>query len=143
MYYNQELMSNTNSSQFQLPTNRKFGCFFSAVFAFLSAYLYWKNWNAFFIVALVVSLFFAIASFLAPQTLAILNRLWYRFGKLIGNIISPIVLAFIFFILITPISLLTRLFGRDELKIKKSRKESYWVDRSPPGPPSETFKNQY
>jgi hypothetical protein len=64
-------------------------------------------------------------------------------GLLLGKIISPIVLGLIFFVLITPVSLVTRLFGRDELKMKKRSVESYWVDRSPPEPPSNTFKNQY
>jgi len=87
--------------------------------------------------------FFSVATLLSPQLLAPLNRLWYGLGVLLGKIISPIVLGLIFFVLITPVSLVTRLFGRDELKMKKRNVESYWVDRSPPGPPSDSFKNQY
>jgi hypothetical protein len=64
-------------------------------------------------------------------------------GILLGRIFSPFVLGVIFFVLLTPISILTRLFGRDELKLKKRSLESYWVDRSPPGPPLDSFKNQY
>jgi hypothetical protein len=62
---------------------------------------------------------------------------------LLGKIVSPIVLGLIFFVLITPAALITRLFGRDELKIKKRTVESYWVDRSTLGLESESFKNQY
>jgi hypothetical protein len=72
-----------------------------------------------------------------------LNWLWYELGMLLGKIVNPIVLGFIFFVLITPVSIVTRLFGRDELRIKKRHVESYWIDRSPPGPPLDSFKNQY
>lgn len=127
----------------QLPTNSKFGWFFGAVFAALAAYGFWKEWGSVAIVALIVSVLLVAATLLAPQILTPLNRLWYGLGLLLGEIVSPIVLGIIFFVLITPTSLITRLFGRDELKMKKRYVESYWVDRSPPGPPSDSFKTQY
>ena len=133
--------STINSTK--LPSNKRFGVFFSIVFILVATYAHWKFKSHFAIFALIPSAFFAIAAFLAPQILSPLNRLWFSLGLLLGKIISPIVLGLIFFVLITPVSLVTRLFGRDELKMKKRSVESYWVDRSPPGPPSNTFKNQY
>jgi len=126
-----------------MEENKKFGWFFTAVFAAVAAYAYWRGWSAVSLVTLIAAILFAAATLLSPQSLAPLNRLWYGLGMLLGKIISPIVLGLIFFVLITPVSLVTRLFGRDELKIKKRNVESYWVDRSPPGPPSDSFKNQY
>jgi hypothetical protein len=126
-----------------LPSNKKFGLFFSAIFVLIAVYVYLKFRVEFAVFALTISTLFAIAAFLTPQILSPLNRLWFCLGLLLGKIVSPIVLALIFFVLITPVSLVTRLFGRDELKIKKRTVESYWVDRLPPGPPSESFKNQY
>ena len=93
--------------------------------------------------ALVVAVLFAGVTLLAPQALTRLNRLWYDLGMLLGKITSPVVLGVIFFVLITPVALALRLFGRDYLKMRKRSVESYWVDRSPPGPPSDSFKNQY
>ncbi len=93
--------------------------------------------------AMVVGLIFMSTTFFAPQLLTPLNRLWYALGIILGKVINPIVLGAMFFVLITPIALLTRLFGRDELKIKKSFAHSYWVDRLPPGPQSDSFKNQF
>ena len=127
----------------QLPSNKKFGLFFSTIFLLLAAYAYWKIRFDFALVALIPSIFFAIATFFSPQILSPLNRLWYSLGLLLGKIVSPIVLGVIFFVLITPVSLLTRLFGRDELKMKKRSVESYWVDRSPCGISSDSFKNQF
>lgn len=127
----------------KMPSNTKFGWFFAAVFAALAAYGFWKDWGLVAIVGLIVAVLFVAATLLAPQILTPLNRLWYDLGLLLGKIVSPIVLGIIFFVLITPTSLITRLFGRDELKMKKRYVESYWVDRSPPGPPSDSFKTQY
>jgi hypothetical protein len=127
----------------QLPSNIKFGWFFAAVFALLGAYFLNENW---YIVAIVT---FAIASILiaitciSPLKLIYLNRMWFKLGILLGKIISPIVLGIIFFIILTPISLITRMFGRDELKIKKISAKSYWVNRLPPGPDSDSFKNNF
>ncbi len=127
----------------QLPSNLKFGWFFAAFFALLAAYAYWKGWGEAVTAALILSVFFVAVTLVSPHLLSPLNRLWYGFGLLLGKIVSPIVLGVIFFVLITPISLITRLFGRDELKMKKRSVDTYWVDRSPPGPSSDSFKNQY
>ena len=126
-----------------LPSNKKFGLFFSAIFVLIAVYAYLKFRVEFAVFALTTSTLFAIAAILTPQILSPLNRLWFSLGLLLGKIVSPIVLALIFFVLITPVSFVTRIFGRDELKMKKRNVESYWVDRSPPGPPSASFKKQY
>jgi hypothetical protein len=136
-------MSKHTEIELQLPSNLAFGWFFTAVFATVVAYSYWMGQTALALAALVVALLFAFATLFAPKRLAPLNRLWYRIGMLLGKIVSPVVLGLIFFLLITPVSLVTRLFGRDELKIKKRPVESYWIDRLQPGPPSDSFKNQY
>jgi hypothetical protein len=137
------LLPPTLSSSVNLPTNQKFGWFFVAVFTAVAAYAYWKEWHTVTLVALIIATLFIATSFFMPQILSPLNRLWYGLGLLLGKIVSPIVLGLIFFVLITPVSLVTRLFGRDELKMKKRNLESYWTDRLPPGPPSDSFKNQY
>ena len=132
-----------SDTQNHLPSNKKFGLFFSAIFVLIAAYAHFKFRIEFAVFALMTSALFAIAVFLTPEILTPLNRLWFSIGLLLGKIVSPIVLGLIFFVLITPVAFVTRLFGRDELKIKKRTVESYWVDRSPPGPTSESFKNQY
>lgn len=127
----------------ELPSNQKFGGFFTLVCTIVAAYAYWKSWGTITLVALALVVLFAVATFFSPSILAPLNRLWHGLGIILGKIVSPIVLGVIFFVLITPVSLMTRLFGRDELKLKKRSVESYWVERSPPGPASDSFKNQY
>jgi hypothetical protein len=127
----------------QLPSNKKFGCFFSFVFALLSIFAYAKGWSEIAIIALGLSVTLLSCVVVAPQILDPLNRFWYGLGLILGKIVSPLVLGIIFFVLITPTSLIMRLFGRDELRMKKRSVDSYWVKRSPPGPPSDSFNNQY
>ena len=132
------------TQEHNLPSNRSFGWLFAAIFGALAAYLFWRgSQSAWVFGSLATSAAFALATLIAPHTLSPLNRLWFNLGLLLGRIVSPIVLGIIFFLLITPVSLVGRALGRDELKLKKRDTSSYWVDRSPPGPPSDSFRNQY
>jgi len=133
-------MTSTNN---KMPTDKKFGYFFSVLFTLIALYSYWHDLKNFAITSATLSFLFVAFTLVAPKVLSPLNRAWYELGMLLGKIVSPIVLGVIFFLMITPISLITRLFGRDELKIKKLSVQSYWVDRSPPGPSSDSFKNQF
>jgi hypothetical protein len=126
-----------------LPSNRKFGLFFTSVFAILASWFYWRYESALTPLFFAISGCFALTTALAPNLLQPLNHIWFFLGKLLGKIVHPVVLALLFFILITPISLVSRLFGRDELRLKKRFVQSFWIERVPIGPAPESFKNQY
>jgi hypothetical protein len=137
------MSSPSQSIETPLPSNKKFGWFFVFVFAVVAAYFYYKQitpWGAVFAGAMVLTGFIAL---LAPQWLNVPNRLWFGLGMLLGRIVSPIVLGVIFFLLITPVALVTRLGGRDVLRLKKRTVTSYWIDREPVGPAADSFKNQF
>ena len=132
-----------NDQALQLPSNQKFGWFFAAIFAAGGAYALWKS-SIFLASGLfVLSIIFAIVVVAVPALLAPLNKLWYRFGMLLGRIVSPVVLGILFFLLITPVGVFTRFFGRDVLLMKKRVVPSYWVERNPVGPQPDSFKNQF
>ncbi len=126
-----------------LPSNRKFGLFFTSVFVILASWFYWRYDSVLTPLFFAISGCFALTTTLAPSLLQPLNHIWFFLGKLLGKIVHPVVLLLLFFILITPISLVTRLFGRDELKLKKRFVQSFWIERVPIGPSPESFKNQY
>lgn len=129
-----------------LCSERSFSLLFGVVFALLAAYgWFFKGWPLTAVLSLVaVGLALVLLGFVAPKVLGPLNRLWCQLGLLLGKIVSPVVLGVIFFLVLTPVSLLTRLFGRDELRLKrKVSQTSYWLDRAPPGPAPESFKNQF
>ena len=129
-------------SHIELASNRKFGFFFTFVFAVAAAYFYYSanvSWAYMFIIS---TLIFLLITLVKSDVLLPLNKLWMRFGLLLGMIVSPIVLGTIFFGLFTPIAMLMRLSGRDELRLKFTQKASHWISRSEPIK-SETFKHQF
>jgi hypothetical protein len=136
----------------KLPSERSFGFLFSAVFAALGIRDYWGNgwdvqngWDSqTFMPWLIISLALGFIAVLAPRLLAPFNRAWFRLGELLGRIVSPIVLGIIFFVLLVPIALIARLFGRDELRLKQRQTDtSYWVERTQPTFTSDSFNNQF
>ena len=74
---------------------------------------------------------FLILGLLNSSILSPLNKMWFKFGILLGNFMSPIVLGIVFFTVVTPIAFIMRLFGKDVLNLKKNNKKSYWIERSP------------
>ena len=80
--------------------------------------------------ALVLSIFFLVITFLKRDLLKPLNKIWIKFGELLGKIIAPIVMASIFFFVLTPISIIVRLCGKDLLKLKFLHCDSYWIKRN-------------
>ena len=127
-----------------LPSNRNFGFLFAGVFALLAAYGGYHGANVTTVYGwLIAGVIIGLVAIIAPGLLTPFNRAWMKLGELMGKVVSPLVLGVIFFVLITPVALVTRLFGRDELHLKKTNASSYWIDRVPPGPAGDSFKNQF
>ena len=111
-----------------MSSNRSFGILFFFVFLIIGLWPI-KNElspNYFF---LVISAAFLILGLLKSKTLTPLNKLWVKFGELLGKIIAPIVMAIIYFIILTPISLFLRIIGKDLLNLKLNKDNSYWKKR--------------
>ena len=131
-----------NYPEVELPSNRKFGFFFTFVFAVAAAYFHNSANMTWAYIFGAASLIFLVVTLVKDEILLPLNKLWMWFGLLLGIIVSPIVLGIIFFGLFTPIAFVMRLSGRDELRLKFSNKASHWISRSEPIK-SESFKNQF
>ena len=110
----------------KIPSNRKFGFFFTIVFLILFFYFLSKQSQYLIITFLILSVLFFIVTIIKADLLLPLNKLWMKIGLVLGKIISPIVLGLIFFIIFTPIGIITRLFGRDELNLKTVSNKSSW-----------------
>lgn len=119
----------TNQPNIKLPSNQKFGYFFSAIFLILGLYLLYSKFNLISYIFFVLSVIFIIVAYIKPILLFPLNKLWMQLGFFLGKIISPIILGFIFFGLFTPYSIVMKIFRRDELNLKKFHNKSYWVSR--------------
>ena len=131
-----------NLDKMELPSNRKFGLFFTFVFALCACYFFYNNALIFAYALIGTSITFFLVSMLKSDILLPLNKLWMRFGLLLGLVISPIVLGLIFFGIFTPTALLMQLFRRDELRIRFKNKKSYWIARHQPIDPV-SFKRQF
>ena len=132
-----EIASHISTEQ---SSEKSFGVVFSIVFLIVSLYPL-INSESLRIWALVVSIIFFLLAFLAPKILVLPNKLWFKFGLLIGSIVAPIVMAFVYFVTVLPTGLIMRLLGKDLLKQKLDKNaKSYWVKRSEP---MGSMKNQF
>ena len=129
-------------SDVELPSNKKFGLFFTFVFGLSAVYFYTNDLMPWTYTISLLSVIFLVVTVVRAEILLPLNKLWMRFGLLLGMIVSPIVLGAIFFGLFTLIAFVMRLSGRDELRLKFDKKPSHWISRSEPIK-SESFKHQF
>ena len=105
----------------KISTNRSFGILFSIVFA---AIAFWPllNLGEIRVWSVIVSSIFLLLGLINSKLLYPLNLIWVKFGELIGKIVAPLVMALIFFIILTPIGLFLRLIGKDLLNTKFSKR---------------------
>ena len=124
-------------------SNRAFGVVFAAVFALIAGWPLLSGQDPRWWAA-AIALAFLLVAFVAPGWLAAPNRAWMRLGLLLGRIVSPVVLAILFFAVFTPFGLFMRLFRRDPLRTAFDRAApTYWIERVPPGPDPAGMKDQF
>ena len=112
----------------KISSNRSFGILFCIVFAIVALWPIMSG-GSLRIWPIPISLIFLILGLLNSKLLNPLNFAWVKFGELLGRIIAPLVMAIIYFIIVTPIGLFMRLIGKDLLNTKFSKNSSYWIKR--------------
>ena len=123
----------------KIGSNRSFGIVFFIVFFLISIYPL-VNSESIRIWSLIISIIFLTLGAINSKLLNPLNKMWFKFGLLLGRIISPIVMGIIFFLVVTPIALLMRILKKDLLNLKFTKNNTYWIEKS--GPKSK-MKNQF
>ena len=123
----------------KINSNRSFGIVFFIVFLLLALYPLIHN-EEIRIWSLSISLIFLILGLFNSKFLSPLNKLWFQLGLLLGKIISPLIMSIIFFLVVMPIGLIMRAFGKDVLNLKFNKNKSYWIEKN--GPKSK-MKNQF
>ena len=109
-------------------SNKSFGILFFIIF-FLYGIWPILSLNEIRIWSLAISVIFLILGIFNSKILSPINNYWIKFGELLGKIISPIVMSFVYFFVITPIAIIIRLLGKDLLRTKFDKKLSYWINR--------------
>ena len=120
-------------------SNKNYGLTFFIVFLIISLWPLMHN-EQIRVWSLLIAFIFLILGMLNSKILTPLNTTWFKFGLFLGKIISPIVMGIIFFLIVTPISIIMKIFGKDLLNLKYNNQKSYWVEKT--GPKSK-MKNQF
>lgn len=124
-------------------SDRTFGLVFAAFFAALALVPMLLH-RAPRIWALPIGAAFLLLAIVRPVLLAPLNKLWARLGLLLNRITNPVIMVILFYVAVTPIAFLMRMAGKDQLSLKwDPEARSYWVPRTPPGPPPESMTDQF
>ena len=127
------------SQNIKISSNRSFGIVFFFVFLVIALYPF-INSGELRLWSLLISIIFLILGLINSKILTPLNKIWFKFGLLLGKIISPIIMGIIFFCVVTPIGLFMRLLKKDILNLKFSNLNTYWIKKE--GPKSK-MKNQF
>ena len=109
-------------------SNKNFAIVFSIVFIIIA---FWPllDDKSYRLWAIIISLIFLILALIDSKLLTPLNDLWFKIGILLGKIVSPLVMGIIFFVIVTPIALLMKLFKKDVLNLKFNKNNSYWIEK--------------
>ena len=125
--------------EIKIDSNRSFGIVFFIVFLLISVYPLINDENIRYW-SLLISLIFLVLGLLNSKILTPLNKIWFKFGILLGKIISPLVMGIIFFFVVTPTGLLMKILKKDLLNLKFNIDKSYWIEKTEP---KSKMKNQF
>ena len=128
-----------NHQSIQIGSNRSFGIVFFIFFLIIALWPLLNN-HEIRLWSLIISLIFLILGILNSKLLSPLNKLWMRFGLLLGRIVSPIIMGIIYFFVVTPTGLIMKIFRKDLLSLKKNDEKSYWIEKNDE---KSNMKNQF
>ena len=123
----------------KISSNKSFGIVFFVVFLLIAIYPL-TNGGDIRIWSGIISFIFLVLGLLNSSILTPLNKIWFKFGIILGKIISPVIMAIIFFLVVTPTGLIMRILRKDILNLKFNQNKSYWIEKE--GPKSK-MKNQF
>ena len=128
-----------NDQSIQMGSNRSFGLVFFIFFLIIALWPLLNN-DEIRLWSLIISLIFLVLGILNSKLLSPLNKLWMRFGLLLGRIVSPIIMGIIYFFVVTPTGLIMKIFRKDLLSLKKNDEKSYWIEKNDE---KSNMKNQF
>ena len=117
------------SNELKVSSNKSFGIIFFIFFLLVSLYPLLKNENI-RIWSLIIALIFLMLGLFNSKILSPLNQLWFKFGLILGKIVSPVIMGIIFFGVVTPIGVLMKILNKDLLSLKFNKEKSYWIEKN-------------
>ena len=113
----------------KISSNKSFGIVFFIFFLIISIYPLFNDGNI-NIWLFFISIVFLTLGLLNSKILSPLNKIWFKFGILLGNVVSPIIMGVVFFLIVTPISIIMKLLGKNFLNLKKDEEKTYWIKKN-------------
>jgi len=113
----------------KISTNKSFGIVFCLFFLIVSIFPLLNNGNI-RVWAIILAIIFLLLGLFNSSILTPLNKIWFKFGILLGNFVSPIVMGLVFFSVVTPTAIIMRILGKNLLDLKRGKKNSYWIEKS-------------
>lgn len=135
-----------NSEAFQGSSDRTFGFVVGTALFLLADYHYFKGLqiSVLVLIAFACAVILWVFAIFRPGSLHGLNRTWMKLGLVLNKLTNPLIMGLLFFLVITPVGLIMRAFGKDILNLKiKSKESTYWIQRVPTGPSRDTMTNQF
>jgi len=117
------------NSNIKIGSNKSFGIVFFVFFFIVSLFPLFEGGNI-RIWSLIISIIFLILGILNSKILTPFNQVWFKFGILLGRLVSPVVMGVIFFAIVTPTSIIMMVLQKNLLNLKKCNKKTYWIERS-------------
>jgi hypothetical protein len=127
----------------RMPSNRKFGLFFTLIFFLCGLAPKFVLTGSILYPFLFLSFIFLVISLTRPNLLSTFNLIWFRLGIVLGRVLNPITLGIIFYLMLSPIAIVARLLGRNELRLGNDDSDSYWITVPPSKDSFNAFKNQF
>ncbi len=126
-------------NKIEIGSNRSFGIVFFLVFLIIGVFPI-KSGGTINYLLVCISTIFLFLGIINSKLLTPLNKIWFKFGIMLGYIVSPVIMSLIFFMVVTPIAVLLKILGKDVLNLKKNNNKSYWIEKSKI---NSSLKNQF
>tara|TARA_A100001015_G_scaffold303525_1_gene393315 strand:+ start:2552 stop:2938 length:387 start_codon:yes stop_codon:yes gene_type:complete len=126
-------------NKIEIGSNRSFGIVFFLVFLIIGVFPI-KSGGSINYLLVCISTIFLFLGIINSKLLTPLNKIWFKFGIMLGHIVSPVIMSLIFFMVVTPIAVLLKILGKDVLNLKKNNNKSYWIEKSKI---NSSLKNQF
>ena len=123
---------------------KKFGLLIGAILFLGSLNLLWKQQHNYAVAGFILGVVFAALAFVGPVVLKPLQRAWMAMAVVMGFVMSRIIVAVIFYGMVTPIGLAGRLAGKKFLDLKMDKAAaSYWIGRDQAKTEKSAYERQF
>jgi hypothetical protein len=125
-----------------MEKNKSLGILLSGLFYMLAGYFFLIK-DVLFYPSICIAIILTLVTILKPEIITPLTRIWFALSNKMAGVINPITLGVFFFLIITPIGLVSKIFGRDEMRLKRKNKKSYWIEKANNSLVDEPFRKQF